>query len=59
MSFMMYIHAQALEFAHESLDLFFNRISAHVSQIFVRFTAENFINGSGDPVCDCNLGFIG
>jgi hypothetical protein len=35
MPFVMDIHAQALEFAHESLDLLFNRVAAHVSQVFV------------------------
>lgn len=58
MIFVSNIHAQALQFSHELLDLFLDWIASHVTQIFVAGAAEHFEDRSGKPICDCDFGFI-
>ncbi len=58
MMFMVYVHAQAFEFANESLDLFFHRIPTHVSQVFVRLSTQDFVNGSSQSISNCDFGFV-
>lgn len=53
------IHAQALEFSNVVLDLFFCRIPAHVSQIFVGGATQDFINDSCKSIGNTNFGFVG
>mgnify|MGYP007011085025 CR=1 FL=1 len=58
MAFVFNIHTQALEFAHKPFDLLFNWIAAHVTKIFERLTAKNFVNRSSQSICNGDFGFI-
>ena len=59
MAFMLDVDAKALEFSHESLNLLFHGISAHVSKILVRLASEDLVYRPSEPVGDGDLRFVG
>jgi hypothetical protein len=53
------IHAQASEFFDKLLDLFFDRIAPHITEVLIGLATKNFEDGTRESVGDGDLGFIG
>lgn len=58
MVFVSDIHAQALQFSNELLDLLFHRVAPHVAKILVVCTAKDLVNRSCKPIGNSDLGFV-
>lgn len=55
---MLYVHSEGFEFANQFLDLGFSRISAHVTDVFVRSAAKDEEDRTRHPICDGNFSFV-
>lgn len=55
----MNVHAQRPELSNEFIDLPFSGIPTHVADVFVAGPSHHLVNGSGEPVSDSDLCFIG
>jgi hypothetical protein len=56
---MMNVDAEVAQLSDEELDFMLLGVRSHVSQLFVLFAANYFVNCASDPISDRNLGFIG
>ena len=52
-------NAKIFELLDEELDLVFFRVATHVSKLFVLVTGYDFVNGPGNSIGNCDLGFVG
>ena len=59
MVFVFDVDTQASELAHESLDLFFDRISPHITDVSVVGSAQNLIDDPSQTIGNGHLGLVG
>jgi len=59
MVFMIDINAKIFKLLDQKFDLVLFRIPAHIPKFFILISGNNFVNSSGDAICDGNFCLIG
>ena len=56
---MLHVHTKILELFDEKLDLVFLGIAAHVAELFVFVSGNDFVDYPSYPICNGDLCLIG